>query len=302
MSAARRLATLILMLTCIALAMAPGASAACRPWTMTTLASDWGSLENLVFDRHGGLLLSASTQHGILRLGSDGSATPLIEDVNAPGGLRIRNRTLYFNTGDSAASGVGNTADGTIDRYDLETGERTTWARKLVMPNGLILLPNGDALVSRDIGQGTGITRVRADDRRHPQYEWAALDDTNGMVMDPTHRWLYTVETFTQESRVYRIRIDDPSRIRVVAELGDGTSFLGLDDMARDRAGRLYVAANIAGEIIRLNPETGASCVVGTGLENPSAVKFGRGPGWHPDRLYVTSFDGTVRELRPPAG
>jgi sugar lactone lactonase YvrE len=285
----------------VALAAAPAARASCQPWSATTLLQGQNLLENLVFDRRGGLLISASGDNAILRLTPDGSLSTLIDDVNAPGGLRIRHGTLYFNTGDDAASGVNNTADGTLEQYDLESGQRRVWARKLVMPNGLVLLPSGDAIVSRDLGQGTGITRIPADDPHHPQYEWAELDDTNGMVLDPTHRWLYTVETFTSEARVYRIRVAKPSRIDVVAQLGDGSPFLALDDMTRDSAGRLYIAANFAGEIIRLNPDTGASCVIASGLQNPSAVKFGRGPGWHSDRLYVTGFDGTVRELRPPA-
>jgi hypothetical protein len=51
-----------------------------------------------------------------------------------------------------------------------------------------------------------------------------------------------------------------------------------------------------------VNPRTGRSCVIARGLANPSAVKFGCGSGRPSDRLYVTRFDGTVRELRPPGG
>ena len=71
--------------------------------------------------------------------------------------------------------------------------------------------------------------------------------------------------------------------------------------MTIDSRGRLYIAANIAGEVIRLNPRTGASCVLASGLHNPSAVKFGRGPGWSKRSLYVTGFDGAVVRLAPPA-
>jgi hypothetical protein len=288
---------------CVAGAMALGASSAsgaCSPWRVHTVLSGQGLLENLVFDRRGGLLLSANRDDAILRLNSNRRLRTLIDGVKAPGGLRIRGSTLYFNTGDDATSGIEGRADGTIDRYRLKTGRRTVWSKGLTMPNGLIFLPNGDAVVSRDLGQGTGMTRVPARHPRRPQPNWAALDDTNGMAKDPTGRWLYTVETFDPASRVYRIRIADPDRIKVVAALGHGTVPLGLDDMTRDRRGRLYIAANIAGEVIRLNPETGRSCVIASGLRNPSAVKFGRGPGWSDRSLYVTGFDGTVKRLSPP--
>jgi sugar lactone lactonase YvrE len=291
---------LALAVVSIMLLGAAPAWGACAPWRAQTVLSGQGALENLVFDRRGGLLLSASRDDAILRLGSHGGLRPLIDDVNAPGGLRVRDGVLYFNTGDDAQSGLNGRADGTIDRYSLQDGRRTVWAKGLTMPNGLIFLPNGDAVVSRDLGKGTGITRIPAGHPRRPQPNWAKLDDTNGMAKDPTGRWLYTVETFTAASRVYRIRIDNPAQIRVVAKLGTGTVPLGLDDMTRDRHGRLYIAANIAGEVIRLNPDTGASCVIASGLRNPSAVKFGRGPGWSDRSLYVTSFDGTVRKLTPP--
>ena len=280
---------------------ASSASAACVPWHGSTVLAGQSPLENLVFDGRGGLLLSAIRDNAILRLGADGELTTLIDDVYAPGGLRVRHGVLYFNTGDNATSGVQGIADGTIDRYRFESGRRSVWARGLTMPNGLVFLPNGDAVVSRDLGTGTGMTRIRARDPEHPQLNWARLDDTNGMAVDPTGRWLYTVETFTAESRVYRIRISDPSRIRVVASLGGGAVPKALDDMTIDRRGRLYITANLAGEVIRLSPRTGASCVLASGLHNPSAVKFGRGPGWSKRSLYVTGFDGAVVRLTPPA-
>jgi sugar lactone lactonase YvrE len=276
------------------------ASGACVPWRAGTVLSGQGLLENLVFDGRGGLLLSASAQGAILRVNRNGELTTLIDDVHAPGGLRMRRGALYFNAGDSAASGVQGIADGTLERYRFETGRRSVRARGLTMPNGLVFLPNGDAVVSRDLGTGTGMTRILARDPEHPQFNWARLDDTNGMAVDPTGRWLYTVETFVPESRVYRIRIEKPSRIEVVASLGDGTISKGLDDMTIDRRGRLYIAANIAGEVIRLNPRTGTTCVLASGLRNPSAVKFGRGPGWSERSLYVTGFDGAVIRLTPP--
>jgi sugar lactone lactonase YvrE len=291
---------------CVAIAVvgavwASPASGACVPWQASTVLAGQGPLENLVFDGRGGLLLSAIRDNEILRLGVNGELTTLIDDVYAPGGLRVRRGVLYFNTGDNATSGVQGIADGTIDRYRFESGRRSVWARDLTMPNGLVFLPNGDAVVSRDLGTGTGMTRIRARDPEHPQLNWAGLDDTNGMAVDPTGGWLYTVETFSAESRVYRIRISDPSRIRVVASLGGGMVLKALDDMTIDRRGRLYITANLAGEVIRLNPETGATCVLASGLHNPSAVKFGRGPGWSKRSLYVTGFDGAVVRLTPPA-
>lgn len=279
---------------------ASSAQGACEPWRASTVLSGQGLLENLVFDRKGGLLLSASSQGKVLKLRPDGKLTTLVDGVHAPGGLRVRDGSLYFNTGDDLNSGLQNLTDGTIDRFRFKSRRRSVWASGLTMPNGLVFLPNGDAVVSRDIGTGTGLTRVRARDRAHPQVNWSPLDDTNGLAVDPSGRWLYTVETFSPTARVDRVRIANPSRIELVAELGVGQPLKALDDLTIDRHGRLYIAANIAGELIRLDPDTGASCVIASGLHNPSAVKFGAGAGWSKRSLYVTGFDGTVTRLSPP--
>ncbi|MEA2421493.1 MAG: hypothetical protein QOF55_592 [Thermoleophilaceae bacterium] len=284
---------------CLLLAAAAPAGAVCTAWQQKTLKSGLGSLENLEFDGTGGLLLSASGPQAIERLTPDGTVSTLVPNVNAPGGQRLVGRILYFNTGDAAQSGVSGTKDGTIERFDLDTGVRTTFASGLTMPNGLAILPNGDFVVSRDIGTGTGITRVPAGEPGHPQENWAALDDQNGMAVDPTGTWLYADQTFTADSAVYKFRISNPSDRSVVATL-TGPTPKGLDDLTIDSNGVLYLAANGTGEVIRLDPATGANCTIATGLQNPSSLKFGRGPGWHADRLYVVAFDGTVRELTPP--
>ena len=76
----------------------------------------------------------------------------------------------------------------------------------------------------------------------------------------------------------------------------------GLDDLTISTSGVLYVAANSAGQVIRLDPRTKASCVVASGLTTTSAVKQGRGRAFPSSRLYVTGFDGKVLELTPPRG
>jgi hypothetical protein len=164
------------------------------------------------------------------------------------------------------------------------------------------MLPNGDLVVSRSVGGSqTGITLVPASDPAHPRTNWANLGDTNGMAVDPTGTYLYVDETLTNGSNVYRVRIDDPSQIDLVASFG-GAPPKQLDDMTIDGSGVLYIAANGSGEIIRLDPRDGSTCVIASGLGNPSAVKFGAGNGWPATHLFAVGFDGTVRELTPPPG
>lgn len=233
------------------------------------LASGLGSLENVEPDGKDGLYVLASTQNAVLRLTRSGAPTVAVAGVSSPGGLRVRDGALFFNSGDAAQAGALGTADGTISRLDLRTGRRTTWASGLTMPNGLAFLPDGSAVTSRDVAAlaPTGITRVTKAGAVQPS--WSDQADSNGMAVDPTGRWLYSDETFTSAS---------------------------------NSSGALYLAANGAGQVLRLDPRTKQSCVIASGLQNTSAVKQGRGRAFPAGRLYVTGFDGRVLELTPPLG
>src|SRR3954454_15160567 len=111
---------------------------------------------------------------------------------------------------------------------------------------------------------------------------------------------MYAGKAFTADSAGWRVRISNPSHKSVVAALA-GPTPKGLDDMTIDPAGILYIAANGTGEVIKLDPKTAQHCVIVSGLQNPSSLKLWRGPGWPAGHLYMTAFDGTVRELIPPA-
>jgi hypothetical protein len=290
-----------------ACALGPASAAAaavdpCARWSDRVVTEGLGSLENVEVDAHGGLLVSASDQDAIVRITRDGKSKVLVPDVTSPGGLRVRAGVLWFNTHDALASGLNDVPDGTLERFDLRTRRRSVFARDIVMPNGLVFLPNGNALTSRDIGGPPAIYVVP---RRHPERHraWAQTDDNNGMAVDPTGRWLYAVQTFKYDSPVLRIPIANPSKFAVFATLGAAK---GLDDMTIDRDGVLYIAANGTGEVIRFNPRTKRSCTIAGGADagwrNTSAVKFGCGRAWPSDHLFAVGFDGVVHELTPPAG
>jgi len=278
-------------------ASAPG----CARWNVRTVASGLGVLENLEPDATGGMLISNNGANEIDRLTPDGRVTTLIPNVPSPGGLRIHGGRLYSNTGDSAQAGILQTTDGTIQRYDFASGTRTTWSSGLAMPNGLIFLPDGDAAVSRD-SPGWGITRIPASDPDSPQRNWVQTNDSNGLAIDPTQTWLYFDQTFQSGGLVMRARLSNPNDVEQVASLGQG---LVLDDLTIDRAGNLYIAANRPGplgELIRLDPGTGRSCVIASGLGDPSAVKFGCGLGWPGNHLFVVGFQGSVYDVSAPRG
>jgi hypothetical protein len=283
----------------IALAASP-----CDGWTMTTLFSGLGTLEYLLPDGRGGLLISSSVRNAVERLTRAG-ASSTVRALPAPGAMVIRGNQLYVTTGDGAQSGTLGTADGTIERIDLDTLQDVTYSSGLIMPNGLAFSIAGDAYTTRDLDNPNSpaqVTKVSASDPTHPDLHWANLGDTNGVRVDPTQTWLYISTTFNQPANVYKVRLSNPTDIQLVASLANTGSAVpkGLDDMTMDANGVLYLAANGSGEVLRLDPATGQSCVLASGLQNPSAVEFGSGTGWDSTHLFVSGFDGTVRELTPP--
>jgi sugar lactone lactonase YvrE len=298
-----RLRTLVTVALVAGVFTAPSTATAapnpCAPWTVKVLASGLGSLENIEPDGAKGLFFS--TTSGVARFTRTEGVKPFAT-ATSPGGLRVRGNYLYFNTGNSLQSALLGTADGTIQKLDLRSGRQTTFATGLVMPNGLAFLPDGSAVTSRDLGilNPTGITRVTPKGVVQPK--WSNQSDSNGMAVDPTGKWLYTDETFTLGAKVYRTEIANPSNRQAVTSLQGLGIFKGLDDLTISTSGKLYIAANLSGEVIRLDPITKQSCVIASGITNASAVKQGRGTTFPSGRLYTTGFDGRLLELIPPAG
>lgn len=295
------------MVGCLAIALgAPAALAAarfahphaqpnpCTPWSVRPVLSGEGWLEFLAFDGRGSMTLSAQTQGKLLRVSPSGQVSTLVAPVSFPGGQVRRGGFLYFETGDI----VPLAPTGTIDRLDLRTGQLSTWASGLTMPNGMALLPDGDAVTTGAVPSSIGLTRVPARDPSHPKFAWAKVSDTNGIAVDPSGRWLYVDRDppASSDGEVDRVQISDPSRVEAVGELGPGTF---PDDMSIDRNGVLYIAAFGAGKIYRLDPRTHTSCAIASGLDTPTYAVFG-GRGWNPNDLYVPSAAGYVYQLTPP--
>ncbi len=279
----------------------PGAS---QPWTF---ASGLGLLENLAFDGAGGLFVSG--ERGLRRLGTDGSSIALDGDVG--GGLAFGpDGRLHAGVGNSPVSGVAGSGDADVVRYStIDPPTRDVFASGLDMVNGVAFGPSGELFVSNDFGRYVALVAPGGG----AGSAWARVDSANGLVVAPP--FLYAAVTFDGASPIVRVRLDDPSDVRVIANLSFGAASLaggvhapsesslplipkGLDDMAWGADGRLYVAANGAGEVLRVDPSTGSACVLASGLVNPSSVRFAHGFGTFDGLVFVTSFDGSVRVVR----
>ncbi|MCZ4499014.1 MAG: hypothetical protein JWQ74_1567 [Marmoricola sp.] len=293
-------ATVLAATGLVALAPSSSDAAACPAWKKTTVAKGYSTLENLAFDGQGGLLLSETSivgpQGGIRRLSATGIRSTVVAGVASPGGLVLDGRTLYFTSGNGLVSGAFNKPDGAINRVDLDSGAVSSVATGLVMPNGMTRLPGGDFVVSRDLGKGS-MTRVTLAGTKTPFVPVAT--STNGMAVDAARGLFYVDSTFNAKTEISVVDLSNPTAApRKIVIPGVGP-LNAADDLTRGADGNLYVALNLAGKVVRVNPDTGAQCTIATGIPLVSSVRFGAGPGWDAASLYATSFTGTVTRLTP---
>jgi sugar lactone lactonase YvrE len=275
------------------------ATAPCGGWQVETLAEGLGAVENALVLDDGTVLLSLAERGQVARLGDDGSVTPVVEGLTAPGGLASDGESAYVTTGLTVDATIGGVASGTIVRFDPATGEHETWATGLVSPNGLAILPDGDAVTTRTASGGATpaeVTRVSGDDPTEVDLLWSDVTGTNGAVAAPDGTAVYVTRSLADRAEAWRLPLDDPAAGEAVADLGAGPEVF-LDDLAASDDGTLYAAAWAEGAAYRIDPDTGDACALADGLPGTTAVEVaadGRS-------LIATSQRGTVSALRPPA-
>jgi hypothetical protein len=157
-------------------------------------------------------------------------------------------------------------------RVDPKTDAYERWVQGLGMANGVACAPNGTVYASNDVG--THLDRITPDgtvDRR-----WARVASANGLAIDCAGRFLYAAQTFVP-ARVSRIDLHIPESVTTHVRAPAGASASMLDGLAIDKTGRLFVVANGAGQVWRIDGG-GTIQIIAGGLRCPSAVALGHGP------------------------
>ena len=272
-----------------------------EPPRVRVLRSRLGILESAIVDPRGRLFFTSVTWDGpvgaVLRMDHpDAEPVELAGGIMNPGGLAFdAHGMLIAGFGDSLPGGlIGNLVGlAGLLLIDPGTGERRTWATGLEMANGVARAPDGTIFASNDFG--THIDRVDPHGTVHRR--WATVPSANGLAVDPGGRYLYAAQTFTPAA-IKRVEIARPANVTTYARPGVLALAAGLDGLAIDAAGCLYVAANNAGQIWRVGPD-GTITALARGLKCPSAVAVGHGPGggFCEGNLYAVTFNGDIVEL-----
>ena len=256
-----------------------------------TLASTGDTLEFGIFDGLGRFFYSDQSTSMLMRIDHFGEPPKAVAAIPAPGAMVFAgDGSIIVGTGDSLQDGLAgdlNPMSGLI-RVNPETGEAQTYVTGLGMANGIALGPHNTIYATNDAGYD--VDRVRSGRVKHP---WARVYSTNGVVVSRDHRYVYVSQTFAPAA-IQRISIAEPSQVTPYAVAQGGDISAGLDDMTIDGAGNLYVAANGAGQVWKVNT-SGNLCVLAGGLLFPSDVNFGVGS--NAPNLYVVGFDGNISEL-----
>jgi sugar lactone lactonase YvrE len=268
-----------------------------------TVLSGQGMLESIIADARGRLFFTDIQSGGrLLRLDAPGAQPKvLIQGINGTGGLAWGldgSLIMGFNGGTQNAIADG--TDGGLMRVNPETGEATVITRGMGQANGLARGPDGAIYASNDFGHGIDrFVGGKLED------DWSNVETPNGLVVDTAGRYLYAAQTFKPAS-VARIDLSDPTKEEPFFEATGADMPAGPDGMTGDDRDRLFLAANGAGEVWRIDPDRTA-CRLASGIMNASALNWGGGaPGFPAENLYVVAFSGVLVELpnatdRPPA-
>ncbi|NKE63423.1 hypothetical protein FXN61_44580 [Lentzea sp. PSKA42] len=235
--------------------------------------TDW--YENLEFDGNT-VWLSNLTGNRVEQYRLDGTFLRSI-NLRAPGAIRQGPGGLYANFGNDSPE-TRDQPSGVVrlkPKPEVWVGGDT-----LSSANGAEFDARGHLYVADPF---VGLAEF---DRRGTLVRRIDLPLSNGVAT--IGNTVFTTLVFDPKSTVVRITGDRQTRIEL------GAPDKNLDDLAVGPDGKLYVTAYTSGELIKVDPWTGARCVLLTGLKNPTAARFLPGT----KTMFVTHASGSVLKVR----
>jgi sugar lactone lactonase YvrE len=258
-------------------------------------------MENLEFDGHGTMWVANLLKNRIERYTPNGERVASV-DVRAPGAMRMGpDGMLYANSGDGILddnllplkrAGVYkiNPTASTLTASAHTTGLRVA--------NGAAFDSAGNLYVSNSGVWGKGMVKIRPNGE--VDQAWSdQIDFRQGNGVAIIGNSLYTTLTYDLSSPVLRVPLDRPSEDQVVVRYSAPDVPKFLDDISVGPDGMLYVAGHVSGQIIRLNPSNGESCVIADGFTSLTSVRFARDFGSFNGQLFATEgVPGKVKRVQ----
>lgn len=257
--------------------------------------------EGISFNAEGHLYIAGDG--ALWRARPDGSAIRVAEVFTNLGLAGIGERDILMaDFGPRNVFSHGENNDGLVWRISPE-GERRIAATGIADPNFILVFEDGSFLVSDD-----GTDKIYFVDTEHHVSVWTdRIEYPNGMVLSLDETTLYVAQIFTGidpvtfDNRIWGLKVrngrpkGDPW---VVARVGGG----GVDGLALDERGRIYVADNQGGRIWRVEPDSGEATLIAAGMAHIASLAFGEGEFDHHSIYAACTYRGSGRIWRIPVG
>lgn len=261
------------------------------------VTGEFGTAEGIVFNGEGRLFVVADTD--VWEIATDGTPT-MVADLVRPVGLAARgpSEILVGDFGPLMFPSDGENSDGEVVSL-TPSGTATTVATGIGDPNFIHVRADGSLLVSDDFTDiiyavsptGTLTTFLQG------------IQSPNGIVESLDGSELYVAQTFSTvtpslafDDSVWRVPLtaEGPGTPELLASLGGSGAN---DGVTLDARGRLYVAANVDGEVWRIDPATNEVVLVAENMPFVASLAFGEGE-FNRTSIYATQlFGGVVWEL-----
>ena len=254
--------------------------------------------EGIAFNGEGDLYVAGNSR--LWRVNREGEVTEIAELYSNLGLAPIGDRDILMaDFGPTNRFDTGPNADGIVWRITPE-GEKTRVVDGGIGdPNFVLVRPDGSFLVTDDATDE--ILLVLPDGRNGIISD--AVGHPNGLALSADGSTLYVAQIFksirpiVSDGRVWALPLTNglPSGApELLVDLGDNAAN---DGLAMDELGRIYVAANGAGQIWRIDPETRETVLIAENMPGAASIAFGEGDFDH-HAIYVTSTSiGKVWEV-----
>ena len=268
------------------------------PWPVEATAlveGVFGSSEGIAFNGEGTLFVVADTD--LWTVTPEGEVTAVADLENPVGLASIGDRDILVGEfGPLSFTEDGPNDDGSVLRVTPE-GEVTVVATGIGDPNFIHPRDDGSLLVTDDF---TDIIYEVSPDGEVGVF-LQGIQSPNGLVESLDRSELYVAQTFSSvdplglDRRVWRVALDGDGRPVGEPELLHEVEGLGANDgVTLDAQGRLYVAANLDGNVWRIDPTDGSAVLIAEGLVSIASLAFGEG-AFDGETIYATQlFGGAV--------
>lgn len=245
--------------------------------------------EGIAFNGEGALFVAGNSS--LWRVSLEGEVSLVAELYSNLGLAPIGKRDILMaDFGPTTRFDRGPNADGIVWRITPEGDKTRVVDGGVGDPNALWVQPDGTFLVSDDATDEI----LKADLQGNISLFTDAVGHPNGIAVSPDGSTLYAAQIFGSlrplipDGRVWAIPLADGDIVGLPEVLVDLGPDAANDGLALDDRGRIYVAANGAGQIWRVDPDTGEAVMISEGLPGVASLAFGRGEFDH-HALYATS-------------